>query len=66
MSDIFEGIEGLSDEVKAQLAERVVAKSEFEAVSKKKEELLSETKAAKEAAEAKSNVPKEFLIIEKL
>jgi len=50
MSDIFEGIEGLSDEVKAQLAERVVAKSEFEAVSKKKEELLSETKAAKEAA----------------
>ena len=33
---------------------------------KKSEEEKKAEKAAKEAAEAKSNVPKEFLIIEKL
>lgn len=48
--DLFEGIE-LSDDVKKVLVEKIantyVAKSEFEAVNAKKEELLVETKKAK-------------------
>lgn len=48
--DIFEGIE-LSDDVKKVLSEKItstyVAKSDFDAVNAKKEELLAETKKAK-------------------
>lgn len=51
---IFDDVEGLTDEIKAALAEKVtanyVAKADFDAVNKKKEELLTETKAAKSKA----------------
>jgi len=53
MTDIFEGVD-LADDVKAALSaklnEAFIPKTEFEAVKKKTDELLSETKAAKEKA----------------
>ena len=51
---MLDDIEGLSPELKAKIeadiAAKFVAKSEFDAVNAKKEELLGETKKAKEAA----------------
>lgn len=51
---MFDDIEGLSPELKAQLEEKVkaqfVAKTDFDAVLSKKDELLGEAKKAKEAA----------------
>lgn len=53
---IFDDVDGLSPEIKtvleSKLGEAYVPKSEFEAVKNKKDELLTETKKAKEAAKA--------------